>query len=72
MKKDYHQKKDYQLEDPGPEVLEAVRAAAPQGSISCTLARKVARDLGVSPRVVGRAADLLGIKVKNCELGCFK
>ena len=64
-------KKDYHLEDPGPEVLEAVRAAASAGSISCTRARKVARDLGVSPRVVGRAADLLGIKVKNCELGCF-
>ncbi|MFZ5873407.1 MAG: hypothetical protein ACOYW8_03205 [Bacillota bacterium] len=64
-------RKEYRFEEPGPEVMEAVRAAAPEGSISCALARKLAHDLGVPPQVIGRAADLLKIKVKNCELGCF-
>lgn len=64
-------KQDYRSDEPGPEVLEAVRAAAADGSITCTLARKLAGDLSVSPQVVGRAADQLNIKIKNCELGCF-
>lgn len=64
-------RKEYRFEEPGPDVLETVRSAAPEGLISCTLARKLARDLGVPPQVIGRAADLLKIKVINCELGCF-
>lgn len=69
MKQDY--RPDYGSDEPGPEVLEAVRAAAADRSITCTSARKLAGDLSVSPQMVGRAADQLNIKIKNCELGCF-
>jgi len=44
---------------------------ATDSHISCTLARKIAEELGVPYREVGDAADRLGIKIKNCELGCF-
>lgn len=54
-----------------PEVLEALRKAARDGRISCTSARKLAEELKVPPRIVGEAADMLKIKIKACELGCF-
>lgn len=54
------------------EVLEAVKKAAADGRITCPRARKLAEELGVSPRVVGEACNVLNIKIKACELGCFK
>ncbi len=41
------------------------------GKISCASARKIAEKLGLSYREVGAAADKLGIRIKNCQLGCF-
>jgi len=58
------------MEIPGA-VLEALRRAAPDKRISCPRARALARELGVPARVLGRAADELGIKIYDCELGCF-
>lgn len=52
-------------------VKEAVRRAAVDGKISCTRARRLAGELGVSPKEVGQAADELKIKIHACELGCF-
>lgn len=54
------------------EVLEAVKKAAPEGFITCPRARKLAEELGVPPRAVGDACNVLKIKIKGCELGCFK
>lgn len=53
------------------EIRAAVREAASDGKLSCTRARRLAEELGVAPREIGRAADDLGIKIKACELGCF-
>lgn len=53
------------------EVLDAVKQAAKDGGITCTAARKLARDLNVAPGVIGKAANELKIKIKSCELGCF-
>ncbi len=52
-------------------VRRAVLKAAADGRISCTTARKLARDLGVSPREIGSACNDLKIKIYACELGCF-
>jgi hypothetical protein len=54
-----------------PEILEAIKEAAKDGKISCTVARKLATEFKVPNRVVGEAADNLKIKIKSCELGCF-
>ena len=52
-------------------IKEALSKAAPEGKLSCTVARKLAADLGVTPKEVGQAADELKIKLFACELGCF-
>lgn len=41
------------------------------GKISCPVARNIAERIGVSYKEVGAAANELGIKINNCELGCF-
>ena len=54
-----------------PELTEAVVAKAVDGRITCPVLRKLAEDFGVVYKVAGAAADGAGIKVKNCDLGCF-
>ncbi len=39
--------------------------------LACAAARKLAEDLGVSYNDVGALADALGIKITDCQLGCF-
>lgn len=39
--------------------------------ISCAMARQIAENLGLSYKEVGKMADANGIKITNCELGCF-
>ncbi len=45
---------------------------AKDGKIDCAQAFAVARKLNVTPREVGKAINGLGIKIHNCQLGCFK
>jgi len=59
------------LAEVASEVLEAVKRAAKDGQISCTVARKLAEELEAPPRVVGEACNALKIKIRACELGCF-
>jgi hypothetical protein len=40
--------------------------------LSCQQALQVAEDLGVDPTEIGRACEEEGIKLFNCQLGCFK
>lgn len=56
---------------PSPEVIEAVRRAAPEKRITCARAHELAAELGVPVRVIGAACDALGIKIRECQLGCF-
>jgi len=41
------------------------------GKLPCAEARKIAEELKISYKDVGDAANELGIKIKNCQLGCF-
>lgn len=54
-----------------PEFLEAVKAKAVDGRITCPVLRKLAEDRGVPYKLAGESADAAGIRVKSCELGCF-
>ena len=55
-----------------PEMIEAVKAKAGEdGKITCPVLRKFAEDSGVPNKVAGAAADLGGVRVHNCDLGCF-
>jgi hypothetical protein len=59
------------LDQVTPELVEAVRAKAHDGKVTCPVLRKLAEDSGVPYKVAGAAADSVGIKVHNCDLGCF-
>lgn len=52
-------------------VLEAVKAAAPEGRLSCADAHALAEKLEVELLLIGRAADELNLRIKKCQLGCF-
>ena len=53
------------------EMVEAIRAKAVEGRVTCPVLRRFAEDQGVPYKVAGAAADLAGVRVKNCDLGCF-
>ncbi len=56
---------------PSSEVFEKLKEREKEGKISCSEARKIAEELKISYREVGRACDELKIKIVACELGCF-
>ena len=41
------------------------------GKLPCSAARKIAEDLKIPYKEVGDAANDLGLRIRNCELGCF-
>ncbi len=53
------------------EMKAEVAAKAVDGRITCPVLRKYAEEKGVPYKVAGAAADLQGIRVHNCDLGCF-
>ncbi|MBW2265057.1 MAG: hypothetical protein JRF28_02625 [Deltaproteobacteria bacterium] len=42
-----------------------------KGELQCAVAFKVAKDLGRSPKDVGRTADLMELRLVKCQLGLF-
>jgi hypothetical protein len=55
-----------------PRLIETLEAlSGDDRRLSCAEALRIARDLDLSPSVVGRTCDELGIKVMHCQLGCF-
>jgi hypothetical protein len=44
----------------------------PGGRIDCSTALAMADELRVDSRVVGKLMNLLGIRIRNCQLGCFQ
>lgn len=44
---------------------------AKDGNIDCHTAIGIAKKCGVHPREVGAKLDEMGIKIHNCQLGCF-
>jgi hypothetical protein len=53
------------------EMKAAIVAKAVDGKVTCPVLRKYAEDIGVPYKVAGAAADMAGIRVHNCDLGCF-
>ena len=54
-----------------PEMMDAIKEKAPDGRVNCAVLRKFAEDNGVAYKVAGAAADQAGVRVHNCDLGCF-
>jgi hypothetical protein len=59
------------MKEASKEILEAIKKAGGDGTVTCTELRKIATEFNVPPRVVGEVANNLKIKIKSCELGCF-
>lgn len=53
-------------------VLEKIKAAATDGTISCRQLWDIADETGVLRPEAGNAADSLGLKITPCQLGAFK
>lgn len=53
------------------EMKAAVLEKAVEGRITCPVLRKLAEDFNVPNKVAGAAADMAGVRVHNCDLGCF-
>lgn len=52
-------------------VVEEIKRKAINGKLPCPIARRIAKELSVSYREIGRVADELNVKITDCELGCF-
>ena len=50
----------------------AVKASLQGGYLSCPVAWKLAKEAGVPKVVIGEMTDRLGVRITNCQLGCFK
>jgi len=48
-----------------------IKSALVDGRLPCAIAFRIAKELKVSPREVGDAANRLSVKLCACQLGCF-
>lgn len=53
------------------EQKQAIRDAAVDGKLPCAKAFKLSAELDLSLREIGRFCNEEGIRIKNCQLGCF-
>jgi hypothetical protein len=51
--------------------MDAVKAAAHDGKVTCVAAYDIADQLSVLPEEVGQAIDLCVVKIAKCQLGLF-
>ena len=54
-----------------PRIAAALKTRIREGAISCAAAHAAASELGISPSDVGRAMDLMELKIVKCQLGLF-
>jgi len=53
-------------------LADVVKSSLKEGYLPCGAAFKIARDEGVPRIAVGAMTDKLGVRVSNCQIGCFK
>lgn len=53
------------------ELEKKIKSSLVDGRLQCVVAFKIAKELKVSPRDVGDAANRLSVKISSCQLGCF-
>lgn len=57
--------------EPNPAVEAALKTQVSNGELPCAVAFKIAADLDIAPKEVGRTADLLEMRLTKCQLGLF-
>jgi len=53
------------------ELIAKIKAAAKEDRITCAAAQQFARDNGIVMNKMKAFVDVAGLKVQNCQLGCF-
>ena len=53
------------------ELEKKIKSSLVDGKLPCAVAFKIAKELKVSPRDVGEAANRSSVKISSCQLGCF-
>jgi len=51
---------------------EAIKSKAKDGKIPCAVCFKIAEDLGISKRDLGKTLNELNVRISQCQLGCFE
>lgn len=54
-----------------PALAKALKAAAPEGRVTCRAAHDIATSAEVTPAEVGTNADLLEYRIVECQMGLF-
>lgn len=54
------------------ETLAAVQSSLVNGKLACAVAYKLSRQLNVGLRQIGQLANDEGIRISQCQLGCFR
>ena len=54
-----------------PEQVGRVKELAPGGRLDCAMAFKLAEEFGIPRSRMGNVLDGLGVRIRNCQLGCF-
>ncbi|MGB5986230.1 MAG: hypothetical protein WBG37_13070 [Desulfobacterales bacterium] len=54
-----------------PQIRRKVQEQDQKGRLSCRAAHQIARELSVTPLLVGLTLDLLDYKITRCQLGLF-
>ena len=58
-------------EKPDAKIAAAVQEALSEGKLACAVAFHIAAQLNTTPQEIGKAADLLDVKLAKCQLGLF-
>jgi hypothetical protein len=53
------------------ELKAKIKAAAPENRIPCAAAMRLAEELVISRKDMGKLLNELHIKITQCQLGCF-
>jgi hypothetical protein len=54
------------------ELEKKITEALENGKLPCAMAFKIAKELKVTLKQVREAGDKMGVKISQCQLGCFK
>jgi hypothetical protein len=54
------------------EIEEIIKKKAKDGKLPCAVCFKMAEDLGISNKEMGKILNEMKVKISQCQLGCFE
>jgi len=53
-------------------IEEIIKKKAREGKLPCALCFKIAEDVGISKKEMGKILNEIKVKISECQLGCFE